>query len=93
MGYRISLKDNGLDYVEPSDLKGEETETYYSSDLGTDNLGKYAALFGLNTTSGVEIPEADPQISDESSVPSAIGQGTNNYTTTQLALCHFGHCQ
>ncbi len=85
VGYRMSLKDNGLDYVEPSDLKGEETETYYSSDLGTDNLGKYAALFGLNTTSGVEIPEADPQISDESSVPSAIGQGTNNYTTTQLA--------
>lgn len=33
----------------------------------------------------MEIPEAEPQISDESSVPSAIGQGTNNYTTSQLA--------
>ena len=42
-------------------------------------------MFGLGTTSGMEIPEADPQISDDSSVPSAIGQGTNNYTTSQLA--------
>ena len=85
VGYRMSLKDSGLDQVESGDLKGEATSSYYSSDLGTDTLGKYAALFGLNTTSGVEIPEADPQISDEASVPSAIGQGTNNYTTTQLA--------
>ena len=29
--------------------------------------------------------ESEPQISDDSSVPSAIGQGTNNYTTSQLA--------
>lgn len=41
--------------------------------------------FGLGSTSGIEIPEAQPQISDDSSVPSAIGQGTNNYTTSQLA--------
>lgn len=34
---------------------------------------------------GLEIPESEPQISDDSSVPSAMGQGTNNYTTSQLA--------
>lgn len=33
----------------------------------------------------MEIPESDPQISDDNSVLSAIGQGTNNYTTSQLA--------
>ena len=42
-------------------------------------------MFGLNETSGLEIPESEPQISDDSSVPSAMGQGTNNYTTSQLA--------
>ena len=42
-------------------------------------------MFGFNETSGIEIPEAEPQISDETSIPTAIGQGTNNYTTTQLA--------
>ena len=32
----------------------------------------------------MEIPEAEPQISDEYSIQSAIGQGTNNYTVSQL---------
>ena len=33
----------------------------------------------------MEIPESEPQISDDNAVLSAIGQGTNNYTTSQLA--------
>ena len=41
-------------------------------------------MFGLDQTSGVEIPESDPQISDTDAVRSAIGQGTNNYTVSQL---------
>ncbi len=66
------------------DKTGEETVSY-SSNQGTDTLRKYAEMFGLGETSGVEITESEPQISNESSVPSAIGQGNNNYTTTQLA--------
>lgn len=50
-----------------------------------EKLKKYATMFGLDSTSGLEIPETDPQISDEDSVRSAMGQGTNNYTTSQLA--------
>lgn len=56
----------------------------YDSTLGTDKLGKYAELFGLGEKSGVEIPEAEPHISDEYSIQSAIGQGNNNYTVSQL---------
>jgi len=62
-----------------------EAQRVYSSDEGLKKLEKYAELFGLNETTGVEIPESEPQISDTDSVRSAIGQGTNNYTTTQLA--------
>ena len=61
-------------------MSGEE----YDSDKGTDTLAKYAKEFGLDEKSGVEIPESEPQISDEYSVQSAIGQGTNNYTVSQL---------
>lgn len=61
-------------------MSGEE----YDSDKGTDTLAKYAKEFGLGEKSGVEIPESEPQISDEYSVQSAIGQGTNNYTVSQL---------
>ena len=73
VGYRLSLTE---------DEDGEKT---YSSKVGTDTIAKYASMFGLNETSGIEIPEAEPQISDETSIPTAIGQGTNNYTTSQLA--------
>lgn len=61
-----------------------DSEGDYDSDIGTDKLAKYAEMFGLGQTSGVEIPEAEPEISDEYSIQSAIGQGTNNYTVSQL---------
>lgn len=51
---------------------------------GLELLAKYAEMFGFNQTTGIEIGEASPNISDESSVRSFIGQGTNNYTATQV---------
>lgn len=48
-------------------------------------LQKYAGLFGLNQKSGIEIAESPPHVTDKYSIPSAIGQGTHNYTTVQLA--------
>lgn len=85
VGYRLSLKDDGMSLIGGDSLSGDATASYYSSDKGTDTLAKYAEMFGLGETTGLEIPEAEPQISDEASVPSAIGQGTNNYTISQLA--------
>jgi len=69
VGYRLSLDE---------DLN-------YDSDLGVSKLYQYAKEFGLADKSGVEIDEAEPQVSDELSVFSAIGQGTNNFTTVGLA--------
>lgn len=57
----------------------------YSSSLGLSRLAKYAELFGLSETSGLEIAERSPLVSDEDAVRSAIGQGTNAYSTSQLA--------
>ena len=59
--------------------------TGYNDHTGIDRLAKYADLFGLSETSGVEIAEAEPKVSDKYPVPSAIGQGTHNYTTVGLA--------
>ena len=56
----------------------------YDSNKGTDTLAKYAQEFGLNEKSGLEIPESEPKISDEYSIQSAIGQGNNNFTVSQL---------
>ena len=64
---------------------GQDAEGTYDSEQGIAVLAEYAELFGLGEKSGVEIPEAEPEISDEYAVQSAIGQGTNNYTVSQLA--------
>lgn len=62
-----------------------QDEDGYNATIGTDTLAKYVELFGLSETSGVEIAEATPQVSDAFPVPSAIGQGTHAYTTVGLA--------
>lgn len=63
---------------------GLDAEGNYDSDQGIEKLAKYAKEFGLGEKSGIEIPESEPQISDEYAVQSAIGQGTNNFTVSQL---------
>ena len=57
----------------------------YSSANGLEKLTNYAKMFGLGDKSGLEISERTPNISDEDSVRSAIGQGTHAYSTSQLA--------
>ena len=57
----------------------------YNEQAGLGTLEKYADLFGLTEKSGVEIVEETPDVSDADPVRSAIGQGTNSYTTVGLA--------
>lgn len=58
---------------------------HFSDAAGLSKLSKYASLFGLDTNSGIELDEISPKVSDETVVRSAIGQGTNSYTPTQLS--------
>lgn len=60
-------------------------ENHFSDSDGLSKLSKYASMFGLDTTSGIELDEISPKVSDETVVRSAIGQGTNSYTPTQLS--------
>ncbi len=63
-----------------------QTDTGTYSDItGVETIQKYAAMFGLDTTSGIELPESSPNMSSADAIRSAIGQGTNNYTATQLS--------
>lgn len=57
----------------------------YSDDVGLQRLAVYADMYGFSETSGIEIEEASPQVSDKDAVRSAIGQGTNSYTTVGIA--------
>ena len=64
---------------------GGGRSTGYSSDKALAALSKYASMFGLDHTSGMELPESDPKISDSDGIRSAIGQGTHLYTVSQIA--------
>ncbi|MBQ2804180.1 MAG: penicillin-binding protein [Lachnospiraceae bacterium] len=57
----------------------------YNEDAGLNTLYEYADMYGLTEKSGVQITEAAPSVSDTDPVRSAIGQGTNSYTTVGLA--------
>ena len=70
VGYRLGSKNN---------------TTELSDSTGLSILSKYASMFGLDSVTGLELPETTPKISDESVVRSAIGQGTHNYTAAELA--------
>ena len=64
---------------------GGGRSTGYSSDRALAALSKYAVMFGFDHTSGMELPESDPKISDSDGIRSAIGQGTHLYTVSQIA--------
>ena len=57
----------------------------YNDAYGVERIQKYAELFGLGEKSGLELPESEPQISDNDSVRSAIGQAKNTYAPIQLS--------
>ena len=69
MGYRLSITPSGT----------------LNLDYGLSRLKKYAELLGLATKSGIQIPETTPRPSDYNSAASAMGQGTNAYTSLNLA--------
>ena len=56
----------------------------YSDEKGISVIRKYASLFGFDATTGVEISEFDPEISNTDAVRSAIGY-FHNYAPIQIA--------
>lgn len=69
VGHRLATDPNGI----------------YNQTLGLDRIAKYAAAFGLDSLSGVEIDETKPHISDYDPERSAMGQGNHAYNNVQLA--------
>ena len=68
-GYRFATNANGQ----------------YSPSTGIAAITKYAEMFGFGTLTGVESEENVSVITTELPVTSAIGQGTNAFTTISLA--------
>ncbi len=56
----------------------------YNAQEGLDSLALYASMYGLADKTGIEIGETQPEVSDELPVPSAIGQGSNAFSSVGL---------
>ena len=69
VGFRLSLNENGR----------------YVDSQGIGKINEYAGKFGLDSTTGIEIGDANSSLAQQDSVRSSIGQGTHNYTPVQLA--------
>ena len=69
MGHRFSMAGDGT----------------YDPEKGIEVIRKYATMFGLDETSGIEISEKSPQMTTEKPEASSIGQGKNSYSNVQLA--------
>jgi penicillin-binding protein 2 len=64
---------------------GTGEDGLFSEEKGLNKLQEYAVLLDLDKKTGIEIGEAEPHVTDRFAIPSSIGQGTHNYTTTQIA--------
>lgn len=64
---------------------GTKDSQEYDDKKALSYLQNYGNLFDLNKKSGIELTETEPHVTDAYGIPSAIGQGTHNYTTVQLA--------
>lgn len=76
IGYRLATVNGVI---------GEDGEVEYQDSVGVETLQKYAAMYGLDSTSGVEVPETSPHMATSDAVRMAMGQSDNSYTLTQLA--------
>ena len=81
----LALRHSCNDYLcEISYRLGMKGNREFSDSQALFRLQRYAGLFHLDEKSGVELTESSPQVTDAYAIPSAIGQGTNNYATVQL---------
>lgn len=80
-----AIRDSCNYYFYDLGYKLATREGVYNEEAGLNTLYKYADLYGLTEKSGVEISEYSPELSDIDPVRSAIGQGTNSFTTVGLA--------
>lgn len=93
-----AIKNSCNDYLcEISYRMGLDGNGKFSDEQSLKRLTSYTKMFGLDRKSGIQLPESEPHITDKFAIPSAIGQGTHNYATVQLAryvntLANGGSC-
>ncbi len=80
-----AIRDSCNYYFNTVGYRLSMTTGEYVDSIGIETLQKYATMFGLDSKSGVEVPESSPQLPSADAVRAAMGQSDQAYTVTQLA--------
>lgn len=81
-----ALKNSCNDYLcDITYSYGSRGSGEFSEKEGLKFLQTYSSMFDLDKNTGIELGEAAPHVTDAYAIPSSIGQGTHNYTTSQIA--------
>ena len=65
-------------------LSDPKSDGSFDDSIGLEKMAEYAKMLGLATKTGIELNEAEPQVSVQDAVRSAIGQGTNAYSAANI---------
>ena len=99
-GYEVlqtAIRDSCNYYFNTIGFRLSFVNGVYQDELGIETLQEYAAMYGLDQKSGVEVPETAPHIADYDAVRAAMGQSNHSFTVTQLAkyvntIANSGNC-
>lgn len=80
-----AIRDSCNYYFNTIGYRFAMTSGTYNDDDGIDVLTKYAAMYGFDAKSGVEVPETSPHIATQDAVRAAMGQANAAFTVSQLA--------
>ena len=80
-----ALRDSCNFYFNTIGFRLASVSGEYVDETGVKTLSRYAAMYGLDNKSGVEVPESAPHMATYDSMRMAMGQSDNAFTVTQLA--------
>lgn len=80
-----AIRDSCNYYFNTIGYRLSMTSGTYNDDEGISVLTKYAAMYGLDSTSGLEVPETSPHMATQDAVRAAMGQANSTFTVSQIA--------
>lgn len=80
-----AIRDSCNYYINTIGYRLSMVSGTYDDAAGMNTLAKYAAMYGFDSTSGIEVPETSPHIATSDPLRASMGQSDNAYTVSQLA--------
>ena len=86
VGYMLGKTSDFTNLTPETDADGNVVQSStYNDAQAISTLTKYAAMYGFDANTGIEIDETAPHVSTADGARTAMGQAGNTFTTSQLS--------